>query len=192
MDWSVDNSQILFVGDSMIQSMNVSYVTNSGVNFGIAGDTINGVVKRLKDLSSVSRAKVIVVAVGINDIGQGAGKEKIIESYSKLFKLLKGRPIVLSGILPVDTLQTEKWNKYFSNQFISKINTALESMCKNNGSCLFTNPSIDLNEKNLNPDYHIGDGLHLNQVGYAIWVKYLKKGISDIAAFHAPDKNLDK
>ena len=130
MDWSVDNSQILFVGDSMIQSMNVSYVTDSGVNYGIAGDTINGFVKRLKDLSSVTRAKAIVVAVGINDIGQGAGKEKIIESYSKMFKLLKARPIVLSAILPVDTLQTEKWNKYFSNQFISKINAALESMCK--------------------------------------------------------------
>ena len=41
MDWSVDNSQILFVGDSMIQSMNVSYITNSGVNYSISGDTIN-------------------------------------------------------------------------------------------------------------------------------------------------------
>ena len=57
---------------------------------------------------------------------------------------------------------------------------------------MFKNSSKVLNEENFNPDYHIGDGLQLNQKGYAIWVKYLKRGISDLSVFHTSNKSEDK
>ena len=128
MDWSVDNSQIL-VGDSMIQSMNVSYITNSGVNYGISGDN-QWSCKPLKRSFFSIKSQSYSGSCRYQRHRTRSRKEKIIESYSELFKLLKGRPFVLSAILPVDTLQTDKWNKYFSNRFISMINAALKSMWK--------------------------------------------------------------
>ena len=68
IDACVPKGAVLFIGDSFIQSMCVAAITEKAVNFGIGGDTTEGVLKRLPRYTSIKRARAIVLAIGYNDL----------------------------------------------------------------------------------------------------------------------------
>jgi hypothetical protein len=61
MDGNIPSGAVIFIGDSITQGLAVSAVYPKSVNYGIGSDTTIGVIKRLSDYKSLSRARAIVI-----------------------------------------------------------------------------------------------------------------------------------
>ncbi len=174
MDGSVPNDAVLFLGDSLVQSLCVAAVTPRGVNYGIGGDTTSGLLNRLMQYESRNRVQKVVLAAGVNDIARSVTTAQIVQNYQMILAQIPGAtPVVFSAILPVD----ESLVSYSSltNARIAEVNAQAQSLCAARGNCVFVNagPSLTNASGALAPEHHIGDGIHLNTAGYAIWISAL-------------------
>lgn len=175
MDSHVPPDSIIFIGDSMIQDLCVSAVVDSAVNFGIGGDTTVGLLKRVSSYTSIKTAKLIIICIGTNDLRRRANLE-IIRNYKKIISKCLGKAtIITTAIFPVDErVVGTGWN-----QRINSLNKSLKALSDSTESCFFMNPGEKFldHTNNLDRRYHIGDGKHLNPIGYKIWIDELKKFI---------------
>ena len=178
IDAQVPPGAVIFIGDSMVQGLCVSAITEKGVNFGIGGDTVEGILYRLPLYTSIKKASAIVVELGINNVLRES-IEELRQKYEALFKFIPRKvPLILCGILPVDeNIKGEGWNSEIQN-----INQQLRFLCEKYDNCIY----IDLTDKlvdatgNLKPEYHVGDGTHLSPSGYRVWSTELKKTLAMI------------
>jgi lysophospholipase L1-like esterase len=134
-------------------------------NFGIAGDTTQGVLYRLQDGEGQGfQPKVIMLMIGTNNTGRNSPPEIAIGVADIVFEMRKDFPdakILLLGIFPrKDASLMTKINE------INKIIPALDDH-----QHVFY---MDIGDKFLGPDGTIpkdimSDGLHPTSKGYEIW-----------------------
>ena len=178
MDGNVPYGAVIFIGDSITQGLAVSAVFPKSVNYGIGSDTTIGVLERLSSYKSLTRAKAIVIAIGVNDLNQHNNAE-IIENFKKILnKLPINIPIIISAILPIDD-KIEK--RIGGNIRINNLNISITSLCNKYKNVHFLNTKTLLidSDFNLSDTYHIGDGIHLNTSGYNIWINKLKQALKN-------------
>lgn len=180
VDKNVPQGVVAFVGDSITQGLAVSAVAPLAVNFGIGGDTTEGVLRRIDSLDSLKRSSIVVLAIGVNDLKHRSDAE-IVSSYNKILHAMHNYPSVLvSAILPVDekVFQSQGYNTR-----IAVLNKQILNACFDYENCSF----LDVGDKLLNgagqldSNYHIGDGLHLNPEGYDVWIEGLKSALVGIS-----------
>ncbi|HBY86566.1 MAG TPA: hypothetical protein DEO86_11895 [Colwellia sp.] len=171
IDKNLSAQNSLFIGDSLIQGLAVSNVIDHAVNFGIGNDTTSGVIQRLPTLKSIVNARFVILAVGLNDF-RYRGIEEILVNYNKILKKLTiTRHVVISAVLPVDEFIVQG----VDNAKIRQLNIALELLSREYTNTSFLNITNKLTVLgSLSTDYHIGDGVHLNKTGNAIWIESLK------------------
>ena len=172
MDDNIPELATLFIGDSHIQGMAVISVTPDAVNFGIGGDTTAGVRERIQNYSSLTRAKAIVLAIGINDLGRWENQQTIANYKEILDSLPQGLLTVVTAILPVDERVK---NVTVQNERIRNTNQLLAQLVANYEQAVWLDLTESLTdaETNLKTEYHVGDGIHLSPTGYSIWIKQL-------------------
>jgi len=178
VDTCVPDDAVLFIGDSFIQGMYVSGIVDRAVNFGIGGDTTDGVLRRLPMYASFQRARAIVVAVGYNDLRE-RDNSQIVNNYREILSNVPENIAVLCcSILPTD----ERCRRQRYNGRIIELNRSVAEICSLTGNCHF----IDLAEKlrdtegNLSDNYHVGDGIHLNSRGYRICNEILQTRLARV------------
>ncbi len=179
IDKNVPELATIFVGDSLVQGLAVSAISPLSVNFGIGLDTTHGVITRISQYQSIKNARVVVVAIGHNDL-KWRDDDQIVRNYLKIIELIPARvPILFSAILPVD--EYIKTGRDY-NARIAIINSKLQSICDDKERLKFLDISTYLSDSkgNLLPRYHIGDGVHLNALGNGVWISELKKKISSL------------
>ena len=88
VDACVPDQAMIFIGDSFIQGLCVTEVGPGAINFGIGGDTTEGVLTRLPRYRSVAHARVVVFAVGDNDLHKGFAQEQIVANYHKMLAMI--------------------------------------------------------------------------------------------------------
>lgn len=178
MDGNVPSGAVILIGDSITQGLAVSAVSAKSVNFGIGSDTTVGVLKRLSDYKSLSRARAIVLAIGVNDLKR-RGNDAIVNNYKKILNELPVNiPIITSAVLPIDE---EIKNKRGLNNRISALNDAIKSLSESHKNVYFMDPTKQLidSDNNLLDSYHVGDGVHLNTRGYDVWIRELRKALEN-------------
>lgn len=178
-DQNSPENQVAFFGDSHIQGLAVAAVAPRSVNWGISGDTSRGLIKRLPLYSSISRTGLIVIEIGINDFA-ASSDEEILDNYKKIAGAFPHNiPVLFSAILPVDDSITKR---HQTNQRIRKINSGLQEICESYPNVHFLDISADLTDATgeLSPTNHIGDGIHLNALGYSIWITRLREQIAEL------------
>ncbi len=166
-------AKILFIGDSITQLAEWKLLLHrfDVKNIGIGGyTTLNmiseGNIQKIKD----SNAETYFVMAGINDmVIKNYDLDFIKSNYEKLIDtILLEKP---EKIILVSTLyQLENIHK----QTIDQLNTFLKSKSDSNNLIEF----LDLN-KELSTNEHLNaqytyDGIHLNDEGYAIWIKLIE------------------
>ncbi len=180
MDGNIPEGAVLFIGDSITQGLCTAAVWECSVNYGIGSDTTVGVLQRLPDYSSMSRAGAVVIAIGVNDLARRDNAE-ILDNYKKIMEAVpRQTPLLFSAVLPID--ERVKENKEDRNPRIRELNQGLADLCKMDNRCSFLDSTPDLADDtgNLNPSYHVGDGVHLNTEGYALWITALRKQLNTI------------
>jgi GDSL-like Lipase/Acylhydrolase family len=85
---SLPPDTILFFGDSIIQLMPTN-VFNNAANFGIGGETIERLRKRLADHALVKTAPIIVLNGGANDLFEGQTPQQIAQSWELAIKTIQ-------------------------------------------------------------------------------------------------------
>ena len=175
LDEQLSPKSVLFVGDSMVQGLAVSEISEKAINFGIGTDTVSGVRTRLEEYKSKNSSECLFISVGINDLLQRHSVASTLQEFTNLFRSLSKHPKVLIGeILPVRSL-SPKLERV--NGEISALNSMLAQEIENYDNVLLVKQyDIFLERGNeLSDAYHIGDGLHLNAAGNRRWIDHLKQ-----------------
>lgn len=178
------NIDLLVVGDSItdwwaragLEVWNANFASMNPANFGIAGDTTQGVLWRMQngELDGF-KAKLIVLMLGTNNINRNPvdeivdGNRLILEEFKKRQPQAK---VLLLGVFP-RTAQPD--NPIRAS--ISEMNGKLAKLADNR-QVFF----MDIGSKFLQPDGTLPtdvmpDGLHPNAKGYQIWADAIRDDV---------------
>jgi lysophospholipase L1-like esterase len=176
IDEQLPKGTVVFIGDSITQGLAVTNISPNAINFGIGSDTTVGVLQRLGAYSSLQRAEVIVLAIGVNDLKRRT-EDAIIENYEHILnKLPAHTPVIVSALHPVDE---PIWGGSGINQRITTVNRGLQRLTDHYDNRIYCDVGNRLSDRdgNLQDLFHTGDGIHLNEKGYQIWSEGLRAAI---------------
>ncbi len=180
IDANIPKNSIIAIGDSLMQGLAIESLHPMIFNFGIGEDTTLGVLKRVPQYNSIKSSKLVILAIGLNDLKRRTNSE-IIKNYINVINMIPSHTkILVSAIHPVNSLQNSKLKNY--NKRISDINTKLKQISQKSERLYFIDISENLSDiaGNLSIQYNIGDGVHLNKSANQIWLSALKESINNI------------
>jgi lysophospholipase L1-like esterase len=181
MEASIPDGAIVFLGDSIIQGMYVSALDPLSVNFGASGLTSDLLLERLPHYQTLERARLAVVAIGINDIRRRSNAEILSTYVAILERIPEHLPVVFSAVLPVNE-HVRPGQLRRSNEQIRKLNRDLRRLCREHSArvtCFDAGPRLVNGAGQLAHKYHEGDGLHLSAKGYEVWMDALRLAIAE-------------
>jgi len=163
-------NDVVFLGNSITEKGGdwAKRVNNTKVkNRGIAGDTSDGVLARLGEIT-YCKPKQVFLLIGINDLFRDdMTSEKVYNNIIKIVnKINQASPktkIYVHTILPTST---EKIKEKIKNTNILLVN----SKVKTNYEIIQLHDEF-ANEHDLMNMELSDDGVHLNEKGYNVWVK---------------------
>jgi lysophospholipase L1-like esterase len=188
-DQNSPEGAVVFLGDSHIQGLCVSAVSQRTINLGIGGDTTEAMLQRISKYRSVEKARAIVLEIGINDILHNRAGENIVQNFETLISQLPEQTAkIVYQVFPVD----ERLRAGINHR-INLFNENLINICTTEKNCHLNSINNELSDStgNLDKQYHLGDGLHLNRHGYQVWINSLKLELSKITEMKQkhPQKN---
>lgn len=178
----IKKKEIIMIGNSLTENggnwslrLHKKHVRNRG----IIGDDAQGIYDRLEEITA-AKPKKIFIMVGINDISHDLSADSIMHQIIKVIdRIRKETPktkLYVQSILPIN----ESFGRYKKlvgkSDLIPVINVRLKMAANNRGAQfidlfpLFTEQETIILRKEIT-----NDGLHLNEKGYEIWSKELKK-----------------
>lgn len=179
----LDSNTIIFIGNSITEQggnwsekLNLKNVRNRG----IAGDVTDGVLKRLDEIV-YNRPKSIFLLIGINDlfnmhfVKDIPSEEYIADNIVKIAKYVNQKSpetkIYIQTILPT--------SKDYMVRKINKVNTIIKDNEKDSLYEIIDLHKVFADDNGLIMPNFTTDGTHLNDLGYAIWVKAIEKYLRD-------------
>ncbi len=122
----------------------------------------------------------MTLAIGVNDLRR-RDDNAILENMAQIISAItKHTPLVVSAVLPLDErIETVGAGR---NTRIAALNTRLAGLCDGYAECVFVDASPLLIDEsgNLSTTYHVGDGVHPNTAGYAIWIEALRNALASL------------
>jgi lysophospholipase L1-like esterase len=177
----ITKGKTIFLGNSITEFGDWQKLLNDPdvINRGIAGDNTFGVLARLDDIIARRPGKLFI-EIGINDFAQDVTQQITIGNILLIVKRIHagspGTNIYVLGILPVnDNVKAEYPFAFNKGEQIKLINNQLMRTSKGHN---YTYLDLDtrLEDKNgkLDLKYARPDGIHLDSLGYSVWIKFLK------------------
>jgi len=131
-------------------------------NWGISGDTTEGVLQRLDEVIG-RKPKVVAVLIGINDVRAGIDPAKIILGVEEILRRIKA-----SGTVPIMQSILLTNNEPDTNAAVARINTTIAAWCAEE-KITFLNLNRVLAPFGILDQAISTDGVHLNHTGYLKW-----------------------
>ena len=183
------NIDLLFVGDSItdwwrqeqrgLPVWNEFFAPLKAANFGIAGDTTQGVLWRMQngELDGF-QAKLIVLMLGTNNINRNPNDDIAEGNRAIVNEFLKRQPqakVLLLGVFPRGAAADNPFRAS-----IKAINEKLATIADNQRVFY-----MDIGDKFLAPDGTLPtdimpDGLHPNLQGYKIWADAIQARVKEL------------
>lgn len=173
-------NEIVFLGNSITDGSEWSELLQNShaQNRGISGDTSEGVLFRLYQVTRVKPAKVFLL-IGINDLARNISPDTVYVNICRIVSTIRTQSpktkVYVQSILPVNNTFKTFGSHTSRTPQVKDLNEKLKNICPKLGATfvdLFSelkNPNDDL----LNPMY-TNDGLHLLGEGYKVWGKVIK------------------
>ncbi len=137
---------------------------------------------RLDDVLNREPSKLFI-KIGINDISQNIPTEIIVKNISTIIKTVKAKSpftkIYIHSILPTnDNVKNFYPDAYNKNDKVKLVNGQIKKLARNN-TIIYININKIFTDKQgkLDVKYADSDGLHINDVGYKVWVDFLKSNM---------------
>ena len=174
-----EKGKILFTGSSSIRfwnSLEEDMKPLKVLNRGFGGAQISHVIHHFEDIVKPYNPKAIVFFCGTNDLTALKTPDETVHDLKKFLSLVRNEfgniKVYIIGIKPsVDRLYLEKEERIFNSSinllasediYIEYINV-WDSMLNPDGTRM--------------PELYIEDGLHMNQKGYEIWTRLVRKSL---------------
>lgn len=162
----VDSSDIIFIGDSIVEGLPVTELFGRHVkNRGIGNNRTNHVLQRIRTLP---RCRKLFISVGINDITAGAALSRILVNYDSIITYAKADQIYVSAVLPTRGIHAIHRNR------IINLNRKLIGLCRQR-SVYFIDAHTRLSEDGILKSEYTIDGVHLNGTGYMVLMKIVSE-----------------
>jgi lysophospholipase L1-like esterase len=169
--------EIVFLGNSITDGAEWFEIFGGNPNIknrGIGGDDTDGVLERLREVTS-SRPDKIFIMIGTNDLAYGKSVDHVSENHKKIIdRILQESPhtkIYMQSVLPVD----DAVHVTRPNTSAMAINARLKAYCDQKGiTYVDLVPAFMDAHGKLAKQYSI-DGLHLNGEGYLQWASLIRK-----------------
>lgn len=172
---------IYFLGDSLTDSCEWNeLLSNSKIkNRGIMGDSTEGVLNRLNQITQ-SKPQKIFIMIGINDLLNNIETTKILDNYQKIITTIRTdspkTKIYIESVLPLN-FELDKSKRPINNQNISDFNNSLKKLTDNSTIFYIDLFSAFLDSSNQLDKQYTLDGIHLNGSGYLLWKNQISKYI---------------
>ena len=174
-------NQLVFYGSSTIrlwENIESDFSDFNSINLGFGGALIKDLKKNFEDLFKSLNPKYIITYLGGNDLTLGYSAKKIslkiIDFFKKVNKKFPSTLIVNLSIKP-------SFERIKDIEKIEEINNLIELESKKNKNLIqldFYNELMSGNK--INSNFYLQDGLHLNNKGYQVIIKKLKKLLKKI------------
>lgn len=162
---------VVFVGSSSIvlwKTLRTDFPKHNVINRGFGGSQLSDSVRYAHRIVTPYEPSMVVLFAGTNDIAAGKSAETVFADYKefvgKVREKLPKIPIAYISISPAPS----RWDKIES---IKKANSLIESYAREQKNLLFVNTFKHMldDKGGPRPELFIGDQLHMNEKGYAIW-----------------------
>lgn len=170
------NESILMFGDSITQGLNQNDMHFEYVNLGIAGDTVDGVFRRIKE-ADISKYRGVFIEIGTNNLLrlQSAGDlsseiDAVIQYASENAKSVYVNEVFIPNLNKFPTIESN----------FNAIQHRIHTTCNSYKNCkVIKIPSDIYDSKGIKESMSIEDGVHLNGKAYKIWKKELNKSMAE-------------
>lgn len=167
--------QFLFLGDSLIEFFDWQsrFPDMQVFNFGIAGETAEGLLNRLPNIITRAQSPTLVmIMTGINNIAME--DYGFLFTYEKIIDLLQKNytrtTIVMTSLLPVDL--------FFLGDAVPRVNKRLMDIAgRKNIVYLDLYPLFLDKDSKAVTAYYEADGVHLSEKGYEVWARALEETV---------------
>jgi lysophospholipase L1-like esterase len=166
---------VLFLGSSSIRMWDLekSFPELGAVNRGFGGSEISDSIEFFDRIVEPRAPRLIVFYAGDNDIAKGKSPEQVSDDFKTFLAMIRKElpetRIVFVAIKP----SIARWNLIEKNRDANA--RVVEQIEKDDLADFLDIDAPMINEEGLpNSDLFLGDGLHLNEKGYAIWNRLLK------------------
>ncbi|MFN7180706.1 GDSL-type esterase/lipase family protein [Hyphomonas sp.] len=160
--------KIVMLGDSLTELNDWAKTLPSDPNIrnrGISGDTSDGVLTRLEEITS-SRPRAVFLLIGTNDIWTRNSPRTTVSNIRKIVnRIHSGSP---DTIILVQTVFPLRWGEE-PNRKVRAINSLLKKQSRTYGFILLDTHRVLVDSKGALKDAYTDDGLHLNNAGNAVW-----------------------
>ena len=182
-------NKIVFLGNSITEGgndWNKRFGVNNIVNRGISGDITEGILSRLDEIIYY-KPTAIFLLIGINDIFDNQPDKKninssqvaknIIQIAENIQKDCRNTKIFIKPILPVDIQKHMNYNdrslSSYNSEMVNQIIAINRLIIGQNNFPVIDLHSAFVDERGLMNKAYTTDGVHLNDIGYKAWVKYV-------------------
>lgn len=175
---------IVFLGNSITDGghFNELFEMPNIKNRGISSDVIDGVTKRLTQVTKGHPAKIFLL-IGINDVAQNVSAPKLIKKYEDLVdSIISQSPetkLYLQSVMPVNHSFKRYKTLYGKDKVIIDFNKGIKEIAEKKGvTYIDLWPMLTDSEGRLKRAY-TNDGLHLSGAGYKAWTKGIDKYVRE-------------
>lgn len=176
---------IVFLGNSITDGghFNELFEMPNIKNRGISSDVINGVAKRLTQVTKGHPNKIFLL-IGINDVAQkNITVPTLLKRYESLVdSIISQTPetkLYVQSLMPVNHTFKRYKTLYGKDQIITDFNKGIKEMAEKKGiTYIDLWPFLADSKGRLKREY-TNDGLHLSGAGYKAWTKGIDKYVRE-------------
>ena len=180
-----DLSDMLFIGDNVINSLRVNEISKEE-GFKVEASTNATLSSILSDIDGYSgnKPKAIMLMAGINDIGS-SNSDPNIDGLKKVIAKLKekydGVSIYVMSVLPTNKSSVNKGGRNYSLEKINKYNQLVEEYCNESLDATYIDVTANLLESDryLKSTYANNDGISLNKKGGNVLIENIKSKMAE-------------
>lgn len=171
----------LFLGDSITEYYDLDkyFPDMPVVNSGVAGDTTEDILDNMKERVYDYNPSKVFILIGTNDLRDDKSVEVVVENIKKIIDGIKQNrkvaEIYLESIYPVNKGINKSVVGLRDNDDINEINEQIEEYADNEDITFINTHELLVDDDGLLNEDYTADGLHLNDKGYEVVSKTLKK-----------------
>lgn len=178
------HDDIVFLGNSITDGGEFSelFKMQNIKNRGINADVINGVRRRLHQVTDGHPAKIFLL-IGINDISHGHSVSELAHRYETLVEEIREKTpdtrLYLQSVMPIDNSFARYKNLKNKEGVIKQLNTEIRKIAARHDAVYIDLwPALDNGKGTLRKEF-TNDGLHLTGAGYRAWAGLIDKFVRE-------------
>ena len=180
----VYREDIVFLGNSITDGgeFNELFKLENIKNRGIRSDVIDGVLKRLDQVTDGHPAKIFLL-IGINDVAHNLTPARLADKYERLVKAIREKSpetrLYIQSVMPVNNDFRRYKTLTGKEKTIVEFNKLIKKIAEeNNATYIDLWPYLADKNGKLYRRY-TNDGLHLTGAGYKAWTAGIKKYVAE-------------